>query len=170
MEEKYIFKLYVSWQTPKSAWLIRDLVAIFDKNLKYPYSLKVIDVTEHPELAAQEDIICTPEYFDITLPAGSVFNHPVPPEHTVFAYLMQGQGYFDEDKNVLVDPQSTVLFSPGDSLHIATRDEDVRFLLVAGAPLKEPVAWYGPIVMNTQEELRTAFEEFQNETFLKHKI
>ena len=60
MEKKYIFKLYLSWQTSKSEWLIRDLVEIFDKNLKDQYSLKVIDVTENPELAVQADIICTP--------------------------------------------------------------------------------------------------------------
>jgi len=52
---------------------------------------------------------------------------------------------------------------------ISTEDIPVRFLLVSGKPIKEPVAWYGPIVMNTQEELRTAFEEYENGTFLKHQ-
>jgi hypothetical protein len=52
---------------------------------------------------------------------------------------------------------------------VTTEDSSVRFLLVSGKPLGEPVAWYGPIVMNTQEELRTAFEEYQNGTFIKHK-
>ena len=96
-----------------------------------------------------------------------MFDHPVQPKHTVFAYLIHGRGYFDNDKNVLVEPRSTVLLSPGGSLHIESKDEEIRFLLVAGAPLKEPVAWYGPIVMNTDEELKTAFEEYRNGTFLK---
>jgi redox-sensitive bicupin YhaK (pirin superfamily) len=116
-----------------------------------------------------KDIICTPEYFDITLPAGGIFVHPVPKEHTVFAYLMQGRGFFDADKNVIVDPRSTILLSSGENIHIEAKEEEIRFLLIAGAPLGEPVAWYGPIVMNTDEELKTAFEEYRNGTFLKEK-
>ena len=60
MEKKYLFKLYLSWQKPSSGWLIRDLVQVFDEKIKDQYSLKVIDVTENPELAEQADIICTP--------------------------------------------------------------------------------------------------------------
>ena len=58
-------------------------------------------------------------------------------------------------------------FDDGDELVISTRDSKARFLLVSGKPLNEPVAWYGPIVMNTQEELKIAFKEFRNGTFLK---
>jgi hypothetical protein len=61
-----------------------------------------------------------------------------------------------------------VLFDEGDQIMIATEEEAVRFLLVSGRPIGEPVAWYGPIVMNTEEELRIAFEEYRNGTFLKH--
>jgi len=60
-----------------------------------------------------------------------------------------------------------VLYGPGSSVVVSTDKKPVRFLLVSGKPLKEPVAWYGPIVMNTQDELRTAFKEFQEGTFVK---
>lgn len=113
------------------------------------------------------DIICSPEYMDITLPAGNTFNHTVPEGHTLFSYLMNGRGYFDSSKKIQVEPRSTVLFNDGNSVRIEAGDEDIRFLLVAGKPLGEKVAWYGPIVMNTDEELKTAFEEYRNGTFLK---
>jgi redox-sensitive bicupin YhaK (pirin superfamily) len=61
------------------------------------------------------------------------------------------------------------LFSKGDTVFVAAEKEPVRFLLISGKPIHEPVAWYGPIVMNTQEELRIAFEEYQNGTFIKQK-
>jgi redox-sensitive bicupin YhaK (pirin superfamily) len=65
--------------------------------------------------------------------------------------------------------RSLVVFDRGDEVTVQAGDEGVRFLLISGKPLKEPVAWYGPIVMNTEDELRQAFEEFQNGTFLKHR-
>jgi len=113
------------------------------------------------------DIICTPEYFDVTLPAGGVFRHPTAQDHTVFAYLMKGHGNFDSDKKVVVEPLSTLLFGSGETVYIEAGESGIRFLLIAGKPLKEKVAWYGPIVMNTQEELNNAFEEYRNGTFLK---
>ena len=61
------------------------------------------------------------------------------------------------------------MFGPGDQLAIATSDYQVRFLLLTGKPIGEPIAWYGPIVMNTQEELRVAFQEYQDGTFIKHR-
>ena len=65
------------------------------------------------------------------------------------------------------DNRSLVLFDRGDEVEVQAGDEGIRFLLVSGQPLEEPVAWYGPIVMNTQEELRQAFEELEDGTFLR---
>ncbi|MFO7694522.1 MAG: pirin-like C-terminal cupin domain-containing protein, partial [Vicinamibacterales bacterium] len=71
-------------------------------------------------------------------------------------------------EGVQADNRSLILFDAGDEITVQTRDEGVRFLLVSGEPIQEPVAWRGPIVMNTNEELRLAFEEYRNGTFLKH--
>jgi len=68
-----------------------------------------------------------------------------------------------------IENETLVLFDDGESVRVSTEDEPVRFLLISGKPINEPVAWRGPIVMNTQEELRVAFEEYQNGTFIKHK-
>jgi redox-sensitive bicupin YhaK (pirin superfamily) len=132
------------------------------------------------------DIVTDPEYVDVRVPAGSKFFHSVKRGHTVFAYVIEGKAYFDEGRDSyaygmeganyfdlkrdsLIGPESLVMFSDGDQLEFTTTDEAVRFLLVSGKPIREPVAWYGPIVMNTQDELRIAFEEFQNGTFIKHR-
>jgi len=132
------------------------------------------------------DIVIDPEYLDFTVPAGSEIIHPTKPGHTVFAYViggkayfcreknpftyeMEGANYFDFQRNPFVTNDTLALFDDGEQIVVSTEDEPVRFLLISGKPLGEPVAWYGPIVMNTQEELRIAFEEYQNGTFIKHK-
>ncbi len=81
---------------------------------------------------------------------------------------MQGANYFDTDRGRLIDNRSLVLFGDGDSLTVSTVDAPVRFLLVSGKPIGEPISWYGPIVMNTREELRVAFDELREGTFIKH--
>ena len=114
-----------------------------------------------------QDIVIDPEYLDVTLPAGTSFSHDTKRGHTVFAYTVDGSGHFDSEKDNLLEKENLVIYEDGDSVHITSSDEHVRFLLISGKPLKEPVAWYGPIVMNTQEELDKAFEEYRNGTFIK---
>ena len=132
------------------------------------------------------DIVTDPEYLDVTVPAGTEFTHRTRPGHTVFAYVIGGRGrfcretnpfsyevegrnYFDIERNPFAADGDLVLFTDGEEIAVATETEPVRFLLMAGKPIGEPVAWYGPIVMNTQEELRIAFEEYKNGTFIKHR-
>jgi redox-sensitive bicupin YhaK (pirin superfamily) len=133
-----------------------------------------------------QDIVIDPEYLDITVPSKSNFTHPVKRGHTVLAYVIEGAGYFDPGRDTyayevegtnyfdfkrecFMSPETLILFDEGDEVVISTEEKPVRFLLISGKPIGEPVAWYGPIVMNTQEELRIAFEEYQNETFIKYK-
>lgn len=117
-----------------------------------------------------QDIVIDPEYLDITVPPRTGFTYPVKSGYTVFAYVIEGKGYFEQERDAhgYMAPEHLILFDDGDELAISTEDEHGRFLLISGKPIGEPVAWYGPIVMNTQEELRIAFEEYQNGTFLKH--
>ncbi|HEX9756393.1 MAG TPA: pirin family protein [Nitrospiria bacterium] len=114
-----------------------------------------------------KDIVIDPDYLDVSLPSDSGFKHPVKEGYTVFAYLLQGKGCFDSEGGALIEPETLVAFGDGDCLSILAGEGGMRFLLVSGKPIGEPVAWYGPIVMNTQEELKTAFEEYQLGTFLK---
>jgi redox-sensitive bicupin YhaK (pirin superfamily) len=131
------------------------------------------------------DVVTDPEYFDVTVPDHSIFIHRTRPGHTVFAYVIEGEGYFcreknpftyemeganyfDMERNPAIGNHSLVVFDDGEQIVISTEGEKVRFLLVSGKPIHEPVAWYGPIVMNTQEELQVAFDEYRRGTFIKH--
>jgi redox-sensitive bicupin YhaK (pirin superfamily) len=112
------------------------------------------------------NIITDPEYLDITVPPESVFSHQVKKGHTAFAYVIEGAGYFDENRKTY-GAEDLISYDDGDALSISASGKGLRFLLISGRPIGEPVAWYGPIVMNTEEELRLAFEEYQAGTFIK---
>jgi quercetin 2,3-dioxygenase len=133
------------------------------------------------------DIVIDPEYMDITVPPEQEFHLRTKKGHSVFTYVIEGKGYFCKEKNPFsyeVDNRSyfnidreahlsnedLVEFDDkGDEIVVITEDKSFRFLFVSGKPLKEPIAWQGPIVMNTQDELRTAFDEYRKGIFLKHK-
>jgi quercetin 2,3-dioxygenase len=112
-------------------------------------------------------IITDPEYLDITIPPGNEYIHETKEGHTVFAYIIMGNGYFSPDVFEKADNGTLILYEEGNHISIHTKDESVRFLLISGKPIGETVAWYGPIVMNTDEEIEIALNEYRNETFIK---
>jgi redox-sensitive bicupin YhaK (pirin superfamily) len=114
------------------------------------------------------EIVTDPEYMDIIVPPGKEFIHSVKKGHTVFAFVFEGNGYFDENKEKLIKSEYLVLFEDGDQIIATAGEEHLRFLLVSGMPIGEPIAWYGPIVMNNREELDLAFREYREGTFIKH--
>lgn len=114
-------------------------------------------------------IIIDPEYLDVMVPAKAEFKHPTKLGHTVFAYVIEGHGYFDETKKHTIGNGMVCLYGDGEHMAVTTAEEPVRFLLISGKPIGEPVVWYGPIVMNSDEELQLAFDEYRNGTFIKHK-
>jgi quercetin 2,3-dioxygenase len=116
-----------------------------------------------------QDIVTEPEVLDIRVGPDTVYEHSVKPGHTAFSYVIEGEGSFDPDGTRSIPAETVVLFEDGDGIRITTAKESVRFLMVSGKPIREPVAWYGPIVMNTKAELAVAFEEYQNGTFVKNK-
>ncbi|RJO63470.1 MAG: pirin family protein [Myxococcales bacterium] len=112
------------------------------------------------------DIVTDPEYLDVRLAADAVFEHPLPAGKNGFAYVFEGGASFGDD-GTKAERGRLVVFGDGDRARIAAGAKGARFLLVSGRPLKEPVAWGGPIVMNTREELMQAFEEYRNGTFIR---
>lgn len=116
-----------------------------------------------------QDIVTDPEYLDVTINPKTEFKHHVKQEHTVFAYVIEGKGFFDENQEQMISAGHLIIFDVGNEVSISTTDRNLRFLLISGKPIGEPVAWRGPIVMSTNEELRIAFEEYHNGTFIKHK-
>lgn len=124
-----------------------------------------LDGTEGPV----QDIVVDVEYYDITVSPHTEFEKRVKSGYTAFAYVIEGNGYFDPDKKELFENGHLVVFHQGDVVRAIAGNEAFRFLFVAGEPLNEPIAWGGPIVMNTQEELELAFQEYRNGTFIKHR-
>jgi redox-sensitive bicupin YhaK (pirin superfamily) len=133
-----------------------------------------------------DGIAADPIYLDVSVPPGRRKALPVETVRHAFAYVFAGSGKFcnasdplavptepvgwlDTNPPLAADNRELVLFDQGDEVVVQAGDEGVRFLLVSGKPIEEPVAWYGPIVMNTQAELQQAFKELEQGTFLKPK-
>jgi redox-sensitive bicupin YhaK (pirin superfamily) len=137
-----------------------------------------------------EGVAADPRYLDVWVPPGRRKTLPVETSRHAFAYVFDGAARFrdasdaspvktdfvgedgaevDAPPDGLVGNRSLVLFDSGDEITVQAGDEGVRFLLVSGRPLQEPVAWYGPIVMNTEQELRQAYAELRDGTFIKRR-
>ena len=132
-----------------------------------------------------EGVAADPRYLDVWVPPGKRKTLPVEVERHAFAYVFEGSGNFrsasqpfgvltektDGGNETVVREQtgnrSLVVFDRGDEVTVQAGEEGIRFLLVSGKPIAEPVAWYGPIVMNTEAELQQAFSELRSGTFIK---
>jgi redox-sensitive bicupin YhaK (pirin superfamily) len=132
-----------------------------------------------------EGIAADPQYLDIFVPAGKRRTFKVDTRRRAFAYVFEGAGNFRDaarPEGVLLEKEvagrevnirdlsgnrTLVRFGAGDEVTVTAGPEGVRFLLISGAPIEEPVAWAGPIVMNTEAELQQAFRELRNGTFIR---
>ena len=112
------------------------------------------------------DIAADPTYLDVTLPPRTTFRHPIARGHTAFAYPFEGQGAFDPTSGEAVCSPNLVVYGNGDQVEVRTADEGVRFLLISGQPLGEPISRYGPFVMNTRAEIEQALRDLRNDTFV----
>ena len=132
-----------------------------------------------------EGVAADPSYLDVSVPPGHRKRLAIETTRNAFAYVVDGSGTFrdaSDPQGVLTesaaDPNaparydagnhSLVLFDRGDEIVVQAGEEGIRFLLVSGKPIEEPVAWYGPIVMNTADELQRAVSELRDGTFIKH--
>ena len=148
-------------------------------------TVKIVAGSANGVIGPVRDVVTNPEYLDVTVPAGQTFTRATARGHTVFAYVIggdavfnhqddpysyqaEGDTYFDQERDRLIGDRHLVLFTDGDAIVVSAGGTPLRFLLISGKPIGEPIAWRGPIVMNTQEELRTAFEDLDRGTFIKH--
>jgi redox-sensitive bicupin YhaK (pirin superfamily) len=147
--------------------------------------IRVICGDYHGIKGPVEGVAADPNYFDISVPPLKTKRLKVETTRNAFAYVFAGSGTFRDasDPQAVLTEQvakpdappvydatnhSLVLFDRGDEIAVTAGPAGIRFLLVSGRPLQEPVAWYGPIVMNTQEQLQQAWTELQDGTFIKH--
>ncbi|MFH1756066.1 MAG: pirin family protein [Candidatus Latescibacterota bacterium] len=115
------------------------------------------------------DIIVDTIYLDVSMAPMTQFDYPLGKHYAACAYVIEGAGYFDSKRAESIEREHLVIFQDGGAVHIITKSEPMRFLFIAGEPIGEPIAWRGPIVMNTDEELKQAFEEYRNGTFIKDR-
>ncbi len=113
------------------------------------------------------DIVADPTYLDVALPPDSSFTQPVPSGHAAFAYLFDGQGTFGEPSGQQVRATRLAVLGDGDLVEVHTSGQPVRFLLISGKPLGEPITRYGPFVMTTWEEIDEALRDLRNGTFVR---
>ncbi|MCK9170700.1 MAG: pirin family protein [Treponema sp.] len=115
------------------------------------------------------DVVTAPEYYDISIPPEKEYIQKTKKGATVIFYVFDGEAYIETSTEEKVQNRNLILFADGDAVKIRTKEHPVQFLMMSGTPIKEQIAWYGPIVMNTDEELQTAFRELEEGTFVKAK-
>jgi redox-sensitive bicupin YhaK (pirin superfamily) len=131
--------------------------------------IRVITGTVHGVSGPVTEIAANPIYLDVLVPAHASFIQPIERGHTAFAYLFEGAARFagrDGAKSPQISSPKLVVLSDGDEVKVITGDTLVRFLLVSGKPLREPIARYGPFVMNTREEIEQTLQELRRGTFV----
>lgn len=117
--------------------------------------------------AAMQGQFVDATYLDVKMEANGELTIQTKEGETVFVYVLDGEAFFGTEEKK-VETRSAALFGDGEGLMFRTKDKSIRMLVLAGKPLKEPISWGGPIVMNTRAELETAFDELDNGTFIKH--
>ncbi|MDD4826673.1 MAG: pirin family protein [Mesotoga sp.] len=129
--------------------------------------IKVIAGSYKESAGAFEGRYVKATYLDVLLDAGKEWSYKSDDGSTLFIYILLGSGSFDPGQTEVIENKRAVLFGEGEQFWIKAGKEGIRFLLLSGKPLKEPIAWGGPIVMNTNEELELAFRELREDSFVK---
>ena len=129
-------------------------------------SIKIICGNINGVRGPVRDVVVDVEYLDLSIPIDSEYMHSVRPGYTTFVYLIEGMAMLGDERPEVANG-NLVLFDDGNRISLITNDKPARMLLLAGKPIGEPIAWRGPIVMNTKEELQTAYTEYRQGTFIK---
>lgn len=147
---------------PRYRGIINNDIPIIKKN---GLEIKIIAGTYEDKTGPVKDLVVDIEYFDITLNKDNKINHKIKKGYTTFFYLIDGKGDFE---GTVLEKKQLIIFKDASIININAK-EKLRFLLASGKPLNEPIAWGGPIVMNTSKELELAYKELEENTFIKDK-
>ncbi|MFZ5887897.1 MAG: pirin family protein [Chloroflexota bacterium] len=163
----YGFQLWVNlpshlkMSTPRYREVTADIIPTYEND---GIRIRVVAGTVDDVTGPVRDIAASPLYMDVELDPGAEWLFPIPSGHTLIAYVFQGEGVFSGET---IDAVKMIKFSDGDHIAIKTENHPVRFMLMAGAPFKEPIVPYGPFVMNTIEEIQQTLKELRDGTFIK---
>ena len=140
-----------------------DIPAVAEKG----YTIRIISGSYRGVKGPMEEITVQPTFLEIAIEAGETFSYTTEPGDTLFIYVLRGAAALPADDDRVIEAKHAVLFDAGDELKLSAGGEGLLMLLFSGKPLHEPIAWGGPIVMNTREELALAFKEIDAGTFIK---
>jgi quercetin 2,3-dioxygenase len=149
---------------PKYHGITSDDIPVIDGGDK---KIHIIAGTCHGTTGAMEGEHVKTVYLDVELSPGAEWVLDTDHESTVFVYILQGEGYFGPVNEEMIPEKKAVLFEAGNQFRVKAGEPGMRLLFFSGKPLKEPIAWGGPIVMNTREELNQAFKELEENRFIK---
>jgi redox-sensitive bicupin YhaK (pirin superfamily) len=141
----------------------KDIPAIDEKGT----IIRILCGTCNENKGAIEGDYVKAQYLDVEMSPNSDWTLSTEPDHTLFIYILRGEAVFGDETATVLPERNVLLFSEGKKFMAKTFEKGIRFLLMSGKPLREPIAWGGPIVMNTEKELELAFEELENDTFIK---
>ena len=141
----------------------KDIPVIDEGNRK----IHIIAGTYAGKAGATEGDYVKPLYLDVEVDPNSEWTVDTDKDATLFIYILQGEGSFGPDSDEFIMAKHAVLFNTGNKFRVKTSNKGIRFILMSGKPLKEPIAWGGPIVMNTPEELNLAFQELDENKFIR---
>jgi len=163
----YGFQLWVNLPSrlkmsePRYQEVIASTIPTYEKD---GVKIRVVTGTVGNVTGPVVDIAASPLYLDVQLAPASEWHFPIPSGHTALAYVFDGEGVFGDQT---VEAIKLIKFDDGDHITVKTENNSVRFMLIAGAPFKEPIVPYGPFVMNTIEEIQETLKELRNGTFIK---
>lgn len=150
--------------TPKYNGLSSRGIPLIDEG---DIKIRIISGTYKEKSGALKGDFVKPLYLDVEISQGLEWSLKTEKDYTLFVYILQGEGSFGHANDEFISEKHAILFNEGNKIIVKTSSKGIRFLLLSGDPLKEPVAWGGPIVMNTQEELNLAFKELDENIFIK---
>jgi len=144
--------------------ITKEAIPVIDEGDR---KIHIIAGTYNGTVGAMEGNYVKPVYLDVEVNPGAEWSLAIEEDATVFIYILQGEGSFGPASDQCIAEKHTVLFNAGNKFVVKATDRGIRFLLMSAKPLHEPIAWGGPIVMNTREELSLAFKELDENTFIK---
>lgn len=149
---------------PKYRDILKENIPVIDEE---NCQVHIIAGTYNGTSGAVKGDYVKPIYLDVEVKADCEWTFDIEKDSTLFIYIVQGEGCFEPSSNEFISEKHAVLFNDGDRFWVKASNNGIRFLLLSGRPLKEPIAWGGPIVMNTKEELNQAFKELDENRFIK---
>lgn len=150
---------------PQYNGIVNSDIPVVDEGDK---TIRIIAGGYKGQAGAAEGAYVKPLYLDVELKPGAEWTLDTDKEATLFVYGVEGEGYYGSGSDNFVPAKHAILFGEGSTFRVKASGSGLRLLLWAARPLKEPIAWGGPIVMNTKEELNLAFKELDDNTFIKH--